>query len=263
MGAANIRAPVRPILAKLRLCAAAAAPLIPLSASAQPVDEPAAPASTAGEAAPAGDVAPGPTQDRASLEGQVPKTMVQEPATPPPPVRKRAPRSLGLWLGYAWTPVNKLPLREDGTAARAHGASLVIDYLWQVGGLQPGGWPAYVGFILGFNYFPGLAPQRHALVFEYGIVVRHTLATHLKVYPYLGYGLGAVQAVVFGASGRGIGHLTRLAVGFEGKVAKKVRLAFEVVYKIDPIRAFGVGTADPPRYDFHTLSGLFGINFNL
>lgn len=179
------------------------------------------------------------------------------------PARKRTPRSLGLWLGYAWLPVDKLPLREDGTQVRAHGASLVLDYLWQVGGLQPGGWPAYVGFIAGFNYFPGHAEQRHALAIEYGIIVRHTLAAHLKVYPYLGYGLGAVQALVFGANGRGIGHLTRLAIGFEGKVAKKVRLAFEVVYKIDPIRAFGVGTAEPPRYDFHTLSGLFGVNFSL
>lgn len=180
-----------------------------------------------------------------------------------PPVRRRTPRSLGLWLGYAWNPVNKLPLRADGESVRPHGMTLALDYLWQVGGLQPGGWPAYVGFLAGFNYFPGSGEQRHALVIEYGIVVRHTLAAHLKVYPYLGYGLGAVQALVFGATGRGIGHLTRLAIGFEGRVGKKVRLAFEVNYKIDPIRAFGVGDAAPPRYDFHTLSGLFGVNFNL
>ena len=180
-----------------------------------------------------------------------------------PPVRRRTPRSLGLWLGYAWNPVNKLPLRADGEPVRPHGMTLALDYLWQVGGLQPGGWPAYVGFLAGFNYFPGSGEQRHALVIEYGIVVRHTLAAHLKVYPYLGYGLGAVQALVFGATGRGIGHLTRLAIGFEGRVGKKVRLAFEVNYKIDPIRAFGVGDTAPPRYDFHTLSGLFGVNFNL
>lgn len=242
--------------------------LAPLSAAAEPAPAVLEASSPEGAAAPAAEPSaapsePAPAPAPASASGQVVTTMAQETAPPPEKPRKRAPRSLGLWLGYAWTPINKLPLREDGAAVRAHGASLTIDYLWQVGGLQPGGWPAYVGFITGFNYFPGLGEQRHALAIEYGIVVRHTLAAHLKVYPYLGYGLGAVQALVFGASGRGIGHLTRLALGVEGKVAKKVRLAFEVVYKIDPIRAFGVGTAEPPRYDFHTLSGLFGVNFNL
>lgn len=177
--------------------------------------------------------------------------------------RKRAPRSLGLWLGYGWVPVNYLPLRADGERVRPHGMTLALDYLWQVGGLQPGGWPAYVGFLLGFNYLPGGSEQRHALTLEYGIVVRHTLATHLKVYPYLGYGLGAVQAFVFGAEGRGIGHLTRLALGFEGRVRERVRLAFEVNYKIDPIRAFGVGGAPGTKFDYHMLGALFGVNFNL
>jgi hypothetical protein len=179
-------------------------------------------------------------------------------------VRRRVPRTIGLWLGWGWNPVNHLPLREDGAKVMPHGASLVFDYGWQVGGLRPGGWPTYVGFLAGATYYPGASDRRHALTLEYGILVRHHLATHWKVHPFLGYGLGAIQAFVFGLEGRGIGHLTRLSVGIEGNVSPRTRLAFEVIYKIDPIRSFKIDPAmDKPRFDIHTLSAMFGVNFTL
>ncbi len=229
-------------------------PWEPAGAAAQPSAGP----PPSGAAPAPGGAAPGPAPAE-SPASQVQKEMSKGTEK----ARKRAPRSLGLWLGYGWSPVNYLPLRADGERVRPHGMTLALDYLWQVGGLQPGGWPAYVGFLLGFNYLPGVSGQRHALTIEYGIVVRHTLATHLKVYPYLGYGLGAVQALVFGAEGRGIGHLTRLSIGFEGRVRQRVRLAFEVNYKIDPIRAFGVDGKPGTKFDYHMLGALFGVNFNL
>jgi hypothetical protein len=179
-------------------------------------------------------------------------------------VRRRVPRSIGLWLGWGWNAVNYLPLREDGAKTKPHGASFVFDYGWQVGGLRPGGWPTYVGFLLGTTYYPGASDRRNALTLEYGILVRHHLAPRWKVHPFVAYGLGAIQAFVFGVEGRGIGHLTRLSVGVEGKVSQKVRLALELIYKIDPIRAFRVdSTMDNPKFDIHTLSAMFGVNFTL
>ncbi len=196
-------------------------------------------------------------------------TIAPAPAAPPPPidgqwVRRRTPRSIGLWLGWAWNPVNYLPMRADEIKVKPHGASFVFDYGWQVGGLRPGGWPTYVGFLLGTSFYPGSAERRHALTLEYGILVRHHLIPKYKVHPFLGYGLGAIQAFVFGVEGRGIGHLTRLSVGFEGRVSDKVRLAFELIYKIDPIRAYRLDTTMPsPKFDIHTVSAMFGVNFNL
>lgn len=181
-----------------------------------------------------------------------------------PLVRRRAPRSIGVWVGYAWNPVNYLPMRADGKQVKPHGASFLFDYGWQVGGLQPGGWPTYVGFLAGLNFYPGADERRHLLTIEYGLLVRHHLAPKLKVHPFFAYGLGAIQAFVIGVDGRGIGHLTRLSVGFEGKVSERTRLAFEIIYKLDPIRGFRRdGDTSNPKFDIHTLSALFGVNFSL
>lgn len=179
-------------------------------------------------------------------------------------VRRRVPRSIGVWLGWGWNAVNYLPLREDGAKAKPHGASFLFDYGWQVGGLRPRGWPSYVGFLAGTTFYPGAGDRRNALTIEYGLLVRHHLAPQWKVHPFLAYGLGAIQAFVFGVEGRGIGHLTRLSVGLEGKVSPKVRLALELIYKIDPIRAFRIDKAmDSPKFDIHTVSAMFGVNFTL
>lgn len=181
-----------------------------------------------------------------------------------PLVRRRAPRSIGVWVGYAWNPVNYLPMRADDRRVKPHGASFLFDYGWQVGGLQPGGWPTYVGFLAGLNFYPGSDERRHLLTIEYGLLVRHHLAPKLKVHPFFAYGLGAIQAFVIGVDGRGIGHLTRLSVGFEGKVSERTRLALEIIYKLDPIRGFRRdGDTANPKFDIHTLSALFGVNFSL
>lgn len=216
--------------------------------------------------APAPSPAPTPTVVAAPAPAPTP-TVVAAPIPTPPSdgqwVRRRTPRSLGLWLGWAWNPVNYLPMRSDELRVKPHGASLVFDYGWQVGGLRPGGWPTYVGFILGTSFYPGSAERRHALTLEYGILVRHHLAPKLKVHPFLAYGLGAIQAFVFGVEGRGIGHLTRLSVGIEGRASDKVRLALELIYKIDPIRAYRLEEGAQTKFDIHTVSAMFGVNFNL
>lgn len=220
------------------------------------------------EAGPASAPVPADSPAPVTATTPVPAASPAPDAAPPPSdgvyVRKRVPRSIGLWLGWGWNPVNYLPLRADGAKVQPHGASLVFDYGWQVGGLKPGGWPTYVGFLLGATFYPGASDRRHALTLEYGLLVRHHLAPKWKVHPFLAYGLGAIQAFVFGLEGRGIGHLTRLSVGVEGSVSKKVRLAFELIYKIDPIRSYRLEqTMDKPKFDIHTLSGMFGVNFTL
>ena len=226
---------------------------------------------------PAPVASPAPTPAPTTAPAPVAATTTPAPVAPPVPtstykadpppdgvwVRRRTPRSIGLWLGWAWNPVNYLPMRSDGAAAKPHGASFVFDYGWQVGGLRPGGWPTYVGFILGTTYYPGMAGTRSALTLEYGLLVRHHLKPEWKVHPFLAYGLGAIQAWVFNVDGRGIGHLTRLSVGLEGKVSQKVRLGFELIYKIDPIRAFRSSEPSNPKFDIHTVSALFGVNFSL
>lgn len=244
--------PMNPTPAPAPTAAPATAPATaaaPATATPAPVATPAAPAPAASPAPVAPVAAP-------------------TPATPPTPtdgifVRKRTPRSIGLWLGWAWNAVNYLPMRPDGAAVKPHGASFVFDYGWQVGGLRPNGWPTYVGFLLGTTFYPGMGDQRSALTLEYGLLVRHHLKPQWKVHPFLAYGLGAIQAWVFNVDGRGIGHLTRLSVGLEGKVHQKVRLAFELIYKIDPIRAFRVSEPANPKFDIHTLSAMFGVNFSL
>lgn len=257
--------------------ARAQAPVSPVSsASPSPPPAPVSSASPAPAPALAPDPAPAfvplnpaaPTPTVAPAPAPAPVAVATPAPAPPPPidgqwVRRRTPRSIGLWLGWAWNPVNYLPMRADELKVKPHGASFVFDYGWQVGGLRPGGWPTYVGFILGTSFYPGTAERRHALTLEYGILVRHHLAPRLPVHPFLSYGLGAIQAFVFGVEGRGIGHLTRLGVGIEGKVSAKVRLALELIYKIDPIRAYRLEEGAQTKFDIHTVSAVFGVNFSL
>ena len=241
-----------------------ATPAQPTPPAPVPAASPEQPVPSASSAQPAPAASPAPPVPSASPAQPVPSASPAATGPSGPLVRRRAPRSIGLWAGYAWNPVNYLPMRADGKLVKPHGASLLFDYGWQVGGLQPGGWPTYVGFLAGVNYYPGADERRHLMTIEYGLLVRHHLAPRWKVHPFLAYGLGAIQAFVFGVHGRGIGHLTRLSVGLEGSVTPKVRLALELIYKLDPIRGYRLGdAAENPKFDIHTLSALFGVNFSL
>jgi hypothetical protein len=176
-------------------------------------------------------------------------------------VLDRVPRIIGLSVGWGWNTVNKLPVARDGKKTQPHGLSIFGDFLWQVSGIG-GGWPSWLGFLSGFLYFPGSSARRDAFALEYGILVKHGLFPGFILRPFAAYGLGATQAWVSEIESRGIGHLTRLSLGTDIILSPRFTLTVELAYKIVNMPTFATAPGSVPGpYDFHTLSALFGGQF--
>lgn len=210
-------------------------------------------------------LAPGAARATAPPDSPAPDRVT--PVTPPPATVEleghHVPRILGLSAGWSWNTVNRLPVALDGKKTQPHGLSVFGDFLWQVGGIG-GGWPSWIGFLAGFEYFPGSEVRRDAYALGYGILVRHGLFPGHALRPFLAYGLGATQAWVTGVESRGIGHLTRLSLGTDIVLTPRFSLSLELLYKIVNIPTFAAsGSSPPPSYDFHTLSALFGARYGL
>jgi hypothetical protein len=175
---------------------------------------------------------------------------------------RTVPRSLGLAAGWVFSPISELPISPSGRTVHPHGAALYGDFLWQVGGIDEG-WPSYIGFLTQFSFYPAGGQRRHALSLEYGILVKHFVFPQRVVRPFVTYGLGATQVWVLDVRSRGIGHLTRLSLGLDMAVSRKVSLSVEMAYRIANLPTFAVAGSWGRSYDFHTLSALAGIHFNI
>jgi hypothetical protein len=234
-----------------------------------PPPETAAPPS-ASALAPAPTAAPpltAPVTPALNLPPLAPPPSPSAPALPAPATVEleghHVPRVIGLAVGWSWNTVNRLPVALDGKKTQPHGLSASGDFLWQVGGIG-GGWPSFIGFLTGFEYFPGSDVRRDAYALGYGILVRHGLFPGNTLRPFVAYGLGATQAWVKGVESRGIGHLTRLSLGTDVVLSPRFSLSFELLYKIVNIPTFAAaGSSPPPSYDFHTLSALVGARYRL
>ena len=78
--------------------------------------------------------------------------------------------------------------------------------------------------------------QNDFLGMGYGIYVKHALWPRQRVRLFFAYGLGATQVWVRNVESRGIGHLTRLAVGMDVHLHKWLQLTFEFSYRFTTCR---------------------------
>ncbi len=140
------------------------------------------------------------------------------------------PKTTSLSSGWVYSYANSLPNGNGTTeASRPQGIEVVGDYLWQVGGLN-GGWPSWLGFYLGWVIFPEQAANVRTGVLEYGLRVKHALFPGERLRPFLTYGLGTTQVWIDGFDGRDITHQTRLGLGLDTDVGKRLKLTVELAW---------------------------------
>ena len=192
-----------------------------------------------------------------------------ETLPPPPPIRpifisKAVPRALFLTMGWLYTPSNSLPLNTtpgDMKPQTLNGLNVDGALLWQVRGFDGVSWPAWIGFMPSFYYLFGENGQRDFLGMGYGIYVKHALWPRERYRLFFAYGLGATQVWVRGVESRGIGHLTRLAVGMDVHLHKWLQLTFEFSYRFYNLPMLKLAETDSSGYDFHTLNLQAGLWF--
>ncbi len=192
-----------------------------------------------------------------------------ETLPPPPPIRpilisKAVPRALFLTVGWTYTPSNSLPINStpgDMKPQTLNGINIDGALLWQVRGFDGIAWPAWIGFMPSFYYYFGDAGQRDFLGMGYGIYVKHALWPRERYRLFFAYGLGATQTWVRGLDSRGIGHLTRLAVGMDVHLRKWLQLTFEFSYRFYNLPMLKVNQTDAAGYDFHSLNLQAGLWF--
>lgn len=172
---------------------------------------------------------------------------------------RHAPRAYGLTFGYAYSPINDLPLDADGDSHRTMGLAIEGRYGWQVGGLD-GGRPSWVGLGLSFSAFTRGAP-RSSFDIDYGVFVRHVLIDGARVRGFFGYGLGASQTFVRSVDGRGIGHLTALSLGADIRLHGELHATVELSYRFVILPSFETELERAHRYDFHALRLVAGLFF--
>ena len=192
-----------------------------------------------------------------------------ETLPPPPPIRpilisKAVPRAMFLTVGWTYTPSNSLPINStpgDMKPQTLNGINIDGALLWQVRGFDGISWPAWIGFMPSFYYYFGDAGQRDFLGMGYGIYVKHALWPRERYRLFFAYGLGATQTWVRGLDSRGIGHLTRLAVGMDVHLRKWLQLTFEFSYRFYNLPMLKVNETDAAGYDFHSLNLQAGLWF--
>lgn len=192
-----------------------------------------------------------------------------ETLPPPPPFRpilisKAVPRALFLTVGWTYTPSNSLPLAQTPGDMRPQtlmGINIDGALLWQVRGFDGVSWPAWIGFMPSFYYYFGDGGQNDFLGMGYGIYVKHALWPRQRVRLFFAYGLGATQVWVRNIESRGIGHLTRLAVGMDVHLHKWLQLTFEFSYRFYNLPMLKVAGSEVAGFDFHSLNLQAGLWF--
>jgi hypothetical protein len=180
------------------------------------------------------------------------------PATAAAPA-DRAPRAYAVSLGGAYAFSSRLPLKDSGPQPHPAGALIGTRVGWQVRGLA-GGAPATVGFETDFLLQPARrARNSYALI--YGLFVKHSFSSRLRVRPYFSYGLGAAQVWVTQVGGRGIGHATRIAFGVDTRLREGLHLSVALTYQGIMMPSFAL--ADRPARDtsFHACVISTGVWF--
>jgi hypothetical protein len=216
-------------------------------------------------ALPQGELPPGEAIGASGLGG----TGSEGPAVPMAPAEpsvmerillsKAVPKAFFLSVGWQYTVANALPLSGAEAAPRLHGINIDGGLLWQVRGFDGVTWPAWVGFMPSFYYLFGGQNAKDALGLGYGIYVKHALFPKPRYRFFLAYGLGATQVFVREISGRSVGHLTRLGMGVDVRLTRRVHAMVELSYRFFMLPNFELPASAPGSHDFHTVNVQAGL----
>ncbi len=139
---------------------------------------------------------------------------------------KKVPKQISVELGYR----NLLSVKNLDTDVK-HGTSLLIDYAWQLSGLDGSKPAAYISVPLGYtSMIPGSDTSNELSMLCYGWTVRHQLAKDKKWIPYIGYGLLLNKIRESHRDGSVMGHQTQFEVGYNIRTSHRIQYLVKLQY---------------------------------
>lgn len=139
---------------------------------------------------------------------------------------KKVPKQISVELGYR----NLLSVKNLDTDVK-HGTSLLIDYAWQLSGLDGSKPAAYISVPLGYtSMIPGSDTSNELSMLCYGWTVRHQLAKDKNWIPYIGYGLLLNKIRESHRDGSVMGHQTQFEVGYNIRTSHRIQYLVKLQY---------------------------------
>ena len=89
--------------------------------------------------------------------------------------------------------------------------------------------------------------------------MKHALFPRGRFRLYANYGLGAAQMWVRENNGRGVGHLTKLALGADIRLHRIVQTSIEVAYRYINIPLFSSPSNTVDGFDLHAVGLTLGL----
>ena len=126
---------------------------------------------------------------------------------------------------YALFDANGKVIPNQAFNSTTHGASILADYGWQLGGLTGKKPAVYLTIPMGYTMlFSDNPASKRISMLNYGWTIRHNLATSdKKIIPFLGYGLFLNNMSVDGVPGSVSGHQTQFEGGLNFSTTTKLQ----------------------------------------
>lgn len=139
-----------------------------------------------------------------------------------------------------------------------HGYGFLIDYAWQLSGLNKKKPAVFVSIPLGYSRLMAANNQSNSIgLLSYGWTVRHELSKDKPVVPFLGYGLLLNTLSMKGIDGGVMGHQTQFDFGLNFKTCKRIIPFAKIEYSYTSFPRLG----DSKRIHFQFADLRFGVRF--
>lgn len=165
---------------------------------------------------------------------------------------KKAPNQYSLEMGYR----NLFYHSDNIVMNNMHGYGALLDYAWQLGGLDGSKNASFISVPIGYTILPaGDNTSKQISMLNYGWTVRHELSRNKQIIPFVGYGLLLNNLRIADTEGSVFGHQTEFDFGLNFKTNSKLSYFVKLQYSYTSYPKLG----DPQRIKFHFADIRFGF----
>ncbi|MEI6348079.1 MAG: hypothetical protein WCP69_09055 [Bacteroidota bacterium] len=115
----------------------------------------------------------------------------------------------------------KLNLKTSPDTLAGSGFGIMLDYSWQVGGLNGKKCRTYISIPLGYSFMVDNKNHEKGSVLNYGWAITHELSKDSNNVPFIGYGILLNQYRFDGIKGSIFGHQSRFELGINHYLSSK------------------------------------------
>ncbi|GAB1417229.1 hypothetical protein MASR2M117_26350 [Paludibacter sp.] len=167
-------------------------------------------------------------------------------------VIKKAPNQYSLEMGYR----NLFYHTDNITMNNMHGYGALLDYAWQLGGLDGTKNASFISVPIGYTVLPGGdSSTKQISMLNYGWTVRHELSRNKKFIPFVGYGLLLNNLRIQDTPGSVFGHQTEFDFGYNIKTNSRLSYFIKLQYSYTSYPKLD----DSQRIKFHFADLRFGV----